>query len=46
MPTWGEAGTGLKVSAVGLMEEWRAARSDDAKAEVRIHEGSTDKVRA
>ncbi len=46
VPTWGEAGTGLKVSAVGLMEEGGAARSDGAKAEVRIHEGSTDKVRA
>ncbi len=45
VPTWGEAGTGLKVSAVGLMETG-AARSDGAKAEVRIHEGSTDQVRA
>ncbi len=46
VPTWREAGTGLKVSAVGLMGEGGAARSDGAKAEVRIHEGSIDEVRA
>ena len=46
VPTRAEAGTGLEVAAVGLVEEWGAARGDVAEAEVGIHEGSTDKVRA
>ena len=46
VPTRGEAGTGLEVAAVGLVEEWGAARSDGAEAEVGIHEGATDEVRA
>jgi hypothetical protein len=45
MPTRGEAGTGLEVAA-GLVEEWGTARSDGAEAEVGIHEGATDEVRA
>jgi hypothetical protein len=47
VPTMGNAGTVLEVAAVGLVEEIRgAARSDGAEAEVRIHEGATDEVRA
>ena len=46
MPTRGEAGTGLEVAAVGLVEEGGAARRDGAAAEVWIQEGATNEVRA
>ncbi len=46
MPIRREAETGLEVAAVGLVKEWGAARSDGAEAEVGIHEGATDEVRA
>ena len=41
-----EAGPGFEVSAVRLVEEGGAACSDGAEAEVGIHEGATDEVRA
>jgi hypothetical protein len=46
VPTRREAGTGLEVATIGLVKEWGAARSDGTEAEVGIHEGATDEVRA
>ncbi len=46
VPSRAEAGTGLEVAAVGLVEEGGGTRRDGAEAEVRIQEGATNEVRS